>query len=159
MIPAAIHGKGAAFDLRSPFGALTSFYLAFNNRNLLGMESVWLGGQEPSMDNPIGGIRRGWAEIKAGYETLFSGNARVEAEFHDYTIQEFGSVALAIGRERGWCESPAGKMTLAIRTSRIFVRTNEGWKQLHHHGSVEYPAMLEQYQKLLFGRPLTPAVS
>jgi ketosteroid isomerase-like protein len=159
MISTGIHGKDTSFSLDSPLEALASFYLAFNSRNLSLMESVWLDGQEPTMDNPMGGIRRGWAEIKAGYEKLFSGNARLEVEFHDYTIQEFGCVAIAIGRERGWCETPAGKLGLAIRTSRIFVRTREGWKQLHHHGSVEYPAMLEQYQKFILGKTLTAALS
>ncbi len=154
-LPAVVNGDQAQLNLKTPIEALTSFYLAFNSRDLKAMEAVWLGGEHPSMDNPIGGIRRGWKEIKAGYGKLFAGPARVQVEFYDYTLQEFDGSAIAIGRERGWCEAPSAKMALAIRTSRMFVRTEEGWKQLHHHGSVEFPDMLEQYQKLILGHALT----
>lgn len=153
-VPAIVNGEQAQMSLKTPLDALTSFYLAFNTRDLDLMEAVWIAGEQPSMDNPIGGIRRGWGEIKAGYQKLFSGTARVRVEFHEYTLQEFDSVTIAIGRERGWCETPSEKLALAIRTSRILVRTGEGWKQLHHHGSVEYPDMLEQYQTLILGNAL-----
>ena len=36
------------------------------------------------MDNPLGGIKRGWHEVRSVYERLFSGPARVLVEFHDY---------------------------------------------------------------------------
>ena len=99
---APITGERHSFSLRSPLEALASFYLAFNTRDLALMESVWLGGEEPSMDNPIGGIRRGWEEIRLGYQKLFSGPAQVHVEFYDYCVHEDGSAAVFVGRERGW---------------------------------------------------------
>ena len=41
---------------------------------------------------------------------------------------------------------------LAIRTSRIFKRMDNGWKQVHHHGSIEDPQLLEQYQSAVLGK-------
>ena len=164
MTPPSITGKSASgenspLDLGTPLAALTSFYSAFNNRDLAQMEAVWLPGDEPSMDNPIGGIRRGWSEIRAGYAKLFSGPAQVYVEFYDYSLQVEGACAIAVGRERGWCQTPAGRIQLAIRTSRVFVRTAQGsqaqcWRQIHHHGSVEFPALLAEYQKLILGAAL-----
>jgi ketosteroid isomerase-like protein len=151
---APITGEHHPFSLRSALDALASFYLAFNTRDLDLMEAVWLGGREPSMDNPIGGIRRGWEEIRLGYQKLFSGPAQVHVEFYDYSIHEYGTVAVVVGRERGWCQTPAGRMDLQIRTSRIFVRKEGEWKQLHHHGSIEFPAMLARYQELILGAQL-----
>jgi hypothetical protein len=28
------------------------------------------------------------------------------------------------------------------------------WRQLHHHGSIEAPALLAAYQKVIFGAPI-----
>jgi len=45
-------------------GALVEFCRAFNTRGLALMERSWDSPDEASMDNPVGGIRRGWAEIR-----------------------------------------------------------------------------------------------
>ncbi len=68
-----------------PLDVLIDFYRAFNAGDLRGLESVWLAGEAPSMDNPIGGIRRGWIAIEEGYSKLFSGPAKVHVTFHDFT--------------------------------------------------------------------------
>lgn len=150
-----ITGSEPHDGLDTPLDALRSFYCAFNHQNLPLMREVWLSGNEPSMDNPIGGIRRGWEEIEQGYHKLFHGSAKVEVEFHDYTLQVHGDFATAVGRERGTCTVGDQSLTLAIRTSRIFVRRAGQWKQLHHHGSVEDPALLSQYQALIFSAAKT----
>lgn len=52
--------------------ALSDFYRAFNTQNIQLMELSWLNSETISMSNPIGGIRKGWNEIKAGYERIFT---------------------------------------------------------------------------------------
>ena len=44
------------------------------------------------------------------------------------------------------------EIKLAIRTSRIYKRVDNGWKQVHHHGSIEDPQLLEQYQSAVLGK-------
>lgn len=57
----------------------------------------------------------------------------------------------AVGRERGYFERDGRQIELAIRTSRVF-RKHEGcWHQIHHHGSIEDPLLLERYQKAVRG--------
>jgi hypothetical protein len=46
--------------------ALIEFYRAFNARDLGGLAANWEQGDAPSMDNPMGGIRRGWQSISEG---------------------------------------------------------------------------------------------
>jgi hypothetical protein len=43
---------------------------------------------------------------------------------------------------------------LRIRTTRWFTRIDGLWRQLHHHGSIEEPALLSAYQEIIFGAPL-----
>jgi hypothetical protein len=137
-----------------PLDALVKFYRCFNSRDLHGLSSNWLGGDAPSMDNPIGGIRRGWEEISAGYRRLFEGPAKVAVEFYDYTTQQGPDWALFVGRERGVCESAGEKLDLAIRTTRWFVLREGVWRQLHHHGSIERSGLLSDYQRIILGAPL-----
>lgn len=136
----------------SPLDALIEFYQAFNAGDLHGLEAVWLGGEAPSMDNPIGGIRRGWGAIAEGYSKLFNGPANVHVTFHDFSSQGGNDWHLFVGRERGSCVTAAERLEIAFRTTRWFVRQDNGWRQLHHHGSVEDPDMLRDYQRLIFGR-------
>jgi hypothetical protein len=138
-------GDGSSLD------ALIEFYRAFNAGDLAGLEDVWLGGSEPSMDNPIGGIRRGWDQIVDGYSKLFKGQAKVHVTFHNFTSQGADDWHLFVGRERGVCRTAKETLDVAFRTTRWFVRRDGGWRQLHHHGSVEDPKMLADYQRLIFG--------
>ncbi|MDQ0323905.1 hypothetical protein QO002_006112 [Pararhizobium capsulatum DSM 1112] len=134
-----------------PVDALIDFYGAFNRGDLIGLKAVWLEGGEPSMDNPVGGIRRGWNQIAQGYSKLFEGQATVRVTFHDFTSQGGDDWHLFVGRERGACRTPTEVLDIAFRTTRWFVRKDGAWRQLHHHGSVEDPKMLADYQRLIFG--------
>lgn len=139
-------------DPATPLGALAEFYRAFNGRDLALMAANWCADDEPVMDNPLGGIRRGWADIRPTYETLFGLNGtRVTVEFHDYTLHALGDAFVAIGRERGAIDGPDGQLEVAIRTTRLFVRRGERFRQLHHHGSIEDPDMLSRYQAAFAG--------
>jgi len=91
-------------------------------------------------------VKRGWKEIKAVYEHLFNGSAVVYVEFYDYSIHQQGDFFCAVGKERGYFEKNEVKLALAIRTSRIYRQQNGNWLQLHHHGSMDDPALLKTYQ-------------
>jgi ketosteroid isomerase-like protein len=134
------------FDRFDPRAALSAFYRAFNRRDLAAMREVWLAGDQASMSNPVGGIARGWAEIEAIYSRIFSGEARVEVAFHDYSIHDLGRGFVAVGRERGTLTRGGLRLDLAFRTTRVFRAEGDGWRQLHHHGSADDPVFLERYQ-------------
>lgn len=134
-----------------PIAALTEFYHAFNGCDLAAMRANWAELDEIAMDNPLGGIKRGWGEIGAVYQRLFDGPARVYVEFHDYTLQTTPDMFCAIGRERGRFERDGEWIELAIRTSRVFRRIAGVWRQTHHHGSIDDSALLARYQRAVLG--------
>ena len=144
-------GDGSALD------ALIEFYRAFNAGDLDALETNWEQGSAPSMDNPMGGIRRGWQSISEGYLKLFGGSAIVQVTFHDFTSQGGDDWHLFVGREKGTCVTPDEKMEVRFRTTRWFTRRGGVWRQLHHHGSVEEPGMLAAYQKTVLGAALGEA--
>lgn len=138
-------------DLSAPFQALVHFYHAFNSGNMEQMSGNWEQSDEVVMDNPLGGIKRGWNEIAPVYEKIFKGSAQVHVEYYDYTIHEYRDVFFAVGRERGYFTAGNTKVDLAIRTTRIFRREGTSWKQVHHHGSIEDPELLAKYQAAVMG--------
>ncbi len=144
-----ITGQEIVSDAESAFSALVQFYHAFNGRDIIEMALNWDHSSFISMDNPLGGIKRGWEEIKSVYERIFNGPARVYVEFCDYTIHEFSDIFFAVGREWGEFEKGGQRIKLAIRTSRIFLKYPGGWKQVHHHGSIDEPELLERYQNAI----------
>ena len=150
-IQKAITGKEEQGDLSTPYQALVQFYCAFNARDMTMMSENWWRSDDIAMDNPLGGIKRGWKEIQSVYERIFSGTAAVYVEYFDYTIHETSEMFYAVGRERGYFRSDGKEIALAIRTSRIFRKVDGRWKQSHHHGSIEDPTLLAAYQAAVSG--------
>ncbi|WP_294954526.1 nuclear transport factor 2 family protein [Sulfurovum sp.] len=148
-IQKAITGNENFNDLKNPIQVLAQFYSAFNNQDFELMSQNWLQNEDIAMDNPLGGIKRGWDEIKSVYSRIFNGKAKVYVEFYDYTIVNLDGGFCAIGRERGYVQINEQNLELAIRTSRVFKLINRKYKQVHHHGSIETPQLLKEYQELV----------
>ena len=146
IIESAITGAQHQSAPTTPRAALEEFYAAFNGRDLELMAQNWSDGEDASMSNPLGGIRRGWNNIKTVYQRVFNGPARVYVEFYDYCLHEAGDMFLAVGRERGEFQTGETRVELAIRTSRVYRKINGRWRQLHHHGSIDDSALLARYQ-------------
>jgi hypothetical protein len=153
-IQTPITGKEPRTDQSLPYTALVQFYFAFNNQDLEAMQLNWHQSDESVMDNPLGGIKRGWQEIRPVYEQIFQGLAKVYVEFYDYSIRGDSAIFYAIGRERGYFAQGEIKLDLAIRTTRIYRRIGQVWQQVHHHGSIEDPGLLERYQAAVGSKPV-----
>src|ERR1700733_532408 len=85
-----ITGAEALAGDGGPLDALIDFYRSFNARDLDGLTANWADGDAPSMDGPLGGVRRGWLAIREGYSKLFNGPATVRVGFPDFTTQGGG---------------------------------------------------------------------
>jgi len=148
IIHEAINGlETTDLSLPDPRSALSEFYRAFNQADIALMSNNWEKTEEASMSNPLGGVKRGWDQIRQVYERIFGGSARVYVEFYDYTIHHSGVMFVAVGHERGYFQQDENKITLSIRTSRTYRLASDQWRQIHHHGSIDNPALLEQYQR------------
>ena len=146
-----ITGNEDQGGLTSPYQVLVQFYCAFNRSDLSMMEANWANTDDIAMDNPLGGIKRGWKEIRPVYERIFSGPAEVYVEYYDYTIHETPEMFYAVGRERGYFRLGNEEVKLAILTSRVFQKLEGSWRQVHHHGSIDEPKLLERYQSAVLG--------
>ncbi len=142
-----ITGREQKQQLTPQIRALSGFYQALNNRNLELMAQNWTSTDEAVMDNPVGGIVRGWTEIRSVYERIFSNPGQYWFEFYDYSYHEAGEIFYVVGRERGEYRAGDVVLKMTIRTSRIFRRIDGEWRQVHHHGSIDDPELLRAYQQ------------
>ena len=108
------------------------------------------------MDHPIAqrvAQTCGRDEIRELYRRIFAGPAQVWVELHGL-VEYFttGTVVFA-GRERGEFVRDGQTVPLAIRTTRIFqyFGPESGWRQVHHHGSIDDPEALACYQRAVRG--------
>src|SRR5260370_527267 len=86
-----ITGREDLGDLSRPEQALAQFYRGLNGRDLALLAENWAQSDGAVMDNPLGGIARGWEAIRAIYERLFAGSGRLSIAFHDSTIHRSDS--------------------------------------------------------------------
>jgi ketosteroid isomerase-like protein len=149
--PNPVTGREPVATLSPQMKALSGFYRALNNRDLDLMASNWAQTDEAVMDNPVGGVKRGWDEIRAVYARIFNRPEPFWFEFHDYSFHQAGDVFYVVGRERGEYRSGQQTLRMAIRTSRVFRLIDGEWRQVHHHGSIDDAALLEQYQSAVKG--------
>ena len=147
-----ITGNEDQGNLSPPLQALVQFYYAFNYQHREAMADNWAQSDEIAMDNPLGGIKRGWEEIMSVYERIFNSQATVKVEYYDYTLHETAEMFYTVGRERGYFFAGESEVKLSIRTTRIFRKYNDHWKQVHHHGSIDDPQLLQQYQSAILAK-------
>lgn len=153
LIATAITGEENVTTLKTDaLVILNQFYHAFNHQDLKLMSNNWLQTEEASMSNPLGGVKRSWESIREVYDRIFNGTASVYVEFYDFTIHQCDEMFIAVGRERGYFKKESLKIDLSIRTSRTFVKKEGQWLQIHHHGSIDNPSLLEQYQKAVIAQ-------
>lgn len=114
---------------------------------------VWANHELIQLNNPLGGILRGYDPIANLYRGIFAGEARVWVELED--IVEFQTDAMVVfaGRETGEFTKGGKTIALSIRTSRIvqWFGAETGWKQSHHHGSIDDSSLLAEYQRAVRG--------
>jgi hypothetical protein len=132
---------------------IESFYFAFNNKDLEVFGKVWANHQRIQLNNPLGGILRGYESISALYEQVFNGPASMWVELSDIVEFQTENMIVFAGRESGEFTKNNRTIPLSIRTSRViqWFGSETGWQQVHHHGSIDDPHLLDIYQQTVRG--------
>jgi ketosteroid isomerase-like protein len=128
--------------------ALESFYYALNHGDFDVLSAVWADDPLALLNNPLGGSLYG-SEITDLYRGVLRGAARLNIEFGSIIEYAGPDHVVFAGRETGSYVDPSGnELALAIRTTRYFRFDADAgrWAMLHHHGSIDDPRALRDYQ-------------
>jgi hypothetical protein len=129
--------------------ALETYYYALNRADMPVLAALWSGHDLAQLDDPVGGTERSPAAIADLYRHLFCGAVNVQVTFTDAVTYDLGDAVVFAGRERGTYRRNDGRrVALDVRTSRLFGwdDARRRWAQLHHHGSIDDPFALADYQ-------------
>ena len=147
----ASQNRIAATDDRTIEGALAaveSFYYSFNQKDLHVLKKLWYCHDLVQLNNPVGGIVRGIDPILLLYGKIFNSNAKVWVQFTDIVCYFTRESVVFTGTELGQFTEGDKILSLKIRTTRVFnySAAEHTWYQVHHHGSIDDPALLSLYQ-------------
>jgi hypothetical protein len=135
--------------LAGAVAALETFYYAFNHADMPVLTAVWSSHALTQLTNPAGGVVRSTAAITDVYRRMLASGMDVQVTFTDAATYDLGSAVMFAGLERGaYRRNDGRRVALTVRTSRLFGwdAERERWAQLHHHGSVDDPFELADYQ-------------
>lgn len=136
-------------DIEGARALVESFYYAFNHLNMDVLAQVWANHELIQLNNPLGGILRGYEPIANLYRGIFTGAASVWVELSDIVEYQSNDMVVLAGCEHGEFTRGEVSVSLSIRTSRIvqWFGPDVGWKQTHHHGSIDDSKLLAEYQQ------------
>jgi pyrroloquinoline quinone (PQQ) biosynthesis protein C len=131
-----INGK-ETYELPPEYKVLSEYYYALNNADISKMKENWSKDETAAFTNPLGGIIRSYNNIVAAHDELFSSPIKIDVEYYDIKISKLANGFSAVGRERGTMVINGMTIDVGFRTSRLFIKENGEYKQLHHHGSFD----------------------
>ncbi len=131
-----INGKEKT-PLSPEYKALSEYYNALNNANIIKMKNNWSTEMPVVFTSPLGGIIHAYDNVMAAHDELFKSPIHIDVEYYDIQINHFDNGFSSIGRERGLMIINGESIEVGFRTSRLFIHENSEYKQVHHHGSFE----------------------
>lgn len=118
----------------TPTDAAIAFYQAFEAKDIDAMMSTWAEDEEIVCVHPGGARMVGYDAVRAGWEHLFAGDARLSFRLEDVLSIETVGLAMQSAVEHITLGIDGSAHGTAIATN-VFLRTPSGWRMVMHHGS------------------------
>jgi ketosteroid isomerase-like protein len=123
--------------------ANAEFYAAFEARDLDKMADVWERSDRVSVTHPGWPRLSGWAKVAGSWEAIFHNTSYIQFVLTDEAVTVIGDLAVVTVDENilqsngatGEGESGDGLAGARIAATNVFVRHDDGWRMLLHHGS------------------------
>lgn len=112
-----------------------AFYEAFENRDLDAMSDVWEHADRATCTHPGWPVLRGWAAIASSWMALFQGPQQLQFILTDERVEVAGDVAW-VTLDENILDDDSGA---TVATINLFVRVDDAWKMVGHHGSGVVP--------------------
>jgi ketosteroid isomerase-like protein len=118
----------------SPQDAALAFYQAFEARDIDAMMAAWAEDEDIVCVHPGGPRLVGYDAVRAGWEQLFAGDAKLSFSLDEIVVIETVGLALQSAIEHVTLGEEPKPRGAAIATN-VFLRTPSGWRLVMHHAS------------------------
>jgi ketosteroid isomerase-like protein len=118
----------------TPADAALAFYQAFEARDIDAMMATWADDEEIVCVHPGGARMIGYDAVRAGWEQIFAGDARLSFRLEDIVVIDTVGLAMQSAVEHITLVSDGSSRGAAICTN-VFLRTPSGWRLVMHHAS------------------------
>lgn len=122
-------------DHRAVLEANAGFYEAFESGRIENMERVWSGTDQDRCVHPGWPILSGWPSIRQSWVGIFGGSTGIRVELEDVDVQVHGDLAFVTCVETFQAVSAGTPVSASIAATNLFVRQQDRWLLIHHHGS------------------------
>lgn len=106
--------------------------------NLDGLASSHLNSTKFSKFGPRKFERQDLESTNASEAAFFGSIANYKQEVHDLKVDVFGDIAIATYYPHVSFERDGEQVAVTGRQTFVFIRTNDGWKLVHEHGTVKH---------------------
>ena len=118
----------------TPTDAAIAFYQAFEAKDLEAMMSTWAEDEEILCVHPGGTRMVGYDAVRAGWEQIFTGDARLSFRLEEVITLETVGLAMQSALEQISLGKDGSTHGTAFATN-VFMRTPSGWRMVMHHAS------------------------
>jgi ketosteroid isomerase-like protein len=118
----------------TPTDAAVAFYQAFEAKDIDAMMSTWAEDEEIICVHPGGTRMVGYDAVRAGWEQIFAGDARLTFRLEEVISIETVGLAMQSGVEQISLVKEGTPRGMAVATN-VFMRTPSGWRMVMHHAS------------------------
>jgi ketosteroid isomerase-like protein len=111
------------------------FYEAVENGDLVTLEALWAAGNDVLCIHPGWDVLRGWQEIRASWENIFSSGEPIHFSLRNVEGRISGALGLVhLVEEISIGPNPALQVVRAI-TTNAFAFDGTSWRMVLHHAS------------------------
>jgi ketosteroid isomerase-like protein len=118
----------------TPADAAFAFYQAFEAKDLDAMMATWAEDEEIVCVHPGGSRLVGYDAVRAGWEQLFAGDARLSFRLDEVVMIETVGLAMQSAVEEVSFAKEEGVRGASFATN-VYLRTPSGWRIVMHHAS------------------------
>jgi ketosteroid isomerase-like protein len=123
--------------------ANSAYYAAFEARELDLMAEIWERSDRCTVTHPGWPTLHGWARVAGSWDAIFANTAFIQFVLTDEAVHVSGDTAwvtvdeniLQSGSSRDGGEDVAELQGGRVAAVNVFVRGDEGWRMVLHHGS------------------------
>ncbi|MCS6885752.1 MAG: nuclear transport factor 2 family protein [Acidobacteriota bacterium] len=112
------------------------FYKAFEECSTAAMDQVWLQADWVRCIHPGSEIVVGWKEVRNSWAEIFSSTKSIKLSISNLFIKVVGDMAWVECLENIATFFEHGFTSGQVQSTNIFLRTEDGWKMIHHHASL-----------------------